>query len=38
MNDKCFHYIVNLYFMFKFFYHNFMVYIILIFSSSDFNF
>ena len=31
MNDECFQYIVNLYFIFNF-YYGFMIYIILIFS------
>ena len=35
MNDKCFRYIVNLYFIF---YHGFMIYIILNFSSLVFSF
>ena len=35
MNDKCFQYIMNLYFIF---YHGFMIYIILIFSYLIFSF
>ena len=37
MNYKCFQYLVNIYFIFNF-YHGFMIYIILIFSSLVFIF